>query len=279
MSNTLKSYFVSKKWDLSDKSNDGDQRKKAKESNLDWSLNQDDTDVFAEGIDSPRCASILHDCLKNLDKKVNEIHLLSTTTNHAQIKGTQQLKEVNDAIKFINERFEEFELDRREKEQEIAELKSNINSLNARLDKADRVLDRQEQYSRVNCLLIHDIEKENQENADEVVINVLKQEMDEETTHLDIDRSHRLENRKLDKSKPRLIIIKFCRYNVRARIFENKRKLKGKGTSVTESLTKTRMNKLQKAREEHGFRNVWSNDGKILYIEPNNHNRVKVFYD
>ena len=279
MSNTLKSYFGSKKWDLSDKSNDGDQRKKAKESNLDWSLNQDDTDVFAEGIDSPRCASILHDCLKNLDKKVNEIHLLSTTTNHAQIKGTQQLKEVNDAIKFINERFEEFELDRREKEQEIAELKSNINSLNARLDKADRVLDRQEQYSRVNCLLIHDIEKENQENADEVVINVLKQEMDEETTHLDIDRSHRLENRKLDKSKPRLIIIKFCRYNVRARIFENKRKLKGKGTSVTESLTKTRMNKLQKAREEHGFRNVWSNDGKILYIEPNNHNRVKVFYD
>ena len=279
MSNTLKSYFGSKKWDLSDKSNDGDERKKAKESNLDWSLNQDDTDVFAEGIDSPRCASILHDCLKNLDKKVNEIHLLSTTTNHAQIKGTQQLKEVNDAIKFINERFEEFELDRREKEQEIAELKSNINSLNARLDKADRVLDRQEQYSRVNCLLIHDIEKENQENADEVVINVLKQEMDEETTHLDIDRSHRLENRKLDKSKPRLIIIKFCRYNVRARIFENKRKLKGKGTSVTESLTKTRMNKLQKAREEHGFRNVWSNDGKILYIEPNNHNRVKVFYD
>ena len=279
MSNNLKSYFGNKKRDLSDKSNDGDERKKAKESNLDWSLNQDDTDVFAEGIDSPRCASILHDCLKNLDKKVNEIHLLSTTTNHAQIKGTQQLKEVNDAIKFINERFEEFELDRREKEQEIAELKSNINSLNARLDKADRVLDRQEQYSRVNCLLIHDIEKENQENADEVVINVLKQEMDEETTHLDIDRSHRLENRKLDKSKPRLIIIKFCRYNVRARIFENKRKLKGKGTSVTESLTKTRMNKLQKAREEHGFRNVWSNDGKILYIEPNNHNRVKVFYD
>ena len=47
MSNTLKSYFGSKKRDLSDKSNDGDERKKAKESNLDLSLNQDDTDVFA----------------------------------------------------------------------------------------------------------------------------------------------------------------------------------------------------------------------------------------
>ena len=55
--------------------------------------------------------------------------------------------------------------------------------------------------------------------------------------------------------------------------------MKGKQTSVTESLTKTRMEKLQKAREEHGFRNVWSNDGKILYIDVNDHNRVKVFYD
>ena len=279
MSNTLMSYSGSKKRDLSDKSNDGDERKKAKESNLDLSLNQDDTDVFAEGIDSPRCVSILYDCLKNLDKKVNEIHLLSTTANDAQIKGTQQLKEVNDPIKFVNEKFEELEVDRKEKEREIAELKSTINSLNVRLDKADRALDRQEQYSRRNCLLIHGIDEENQENTDEVVINVLKKEMDEEITHLDIDRSHRLGNRKLDKSKPRPIIIKFSRYNVRARIFKNKKKLKGKRTSVTESLAKTRMEKLQKVKEEHGFRNVWSNDGKILYIDANDHNKVKVFYD
>ena len=192
----------------------------------------------------------MYDCLKNLDKKVNEIHLLSTTANDAQIKGTQQLKEVNDPIKFVNEKFEELEVDRKEKEREIAELKSTINSLNVRLDKADRALDRQEQYSRRNCLLIHGIDEENQENTDEVVINVLKKEMDEEITHLDIDRSHCLGNRKFDTSKPRPIIIKFSRYNVRARIFKNKRKLKGKRTSVTESLTKTRMEKLEKARKE-----------------------------
>ena len=129
------------------------------------------------------------------------------------------------------------------------------------LDKANRPLDRQEQYSRRNCLLIHGINEENHENTDEVVINVLKKEMDEEITHLDIDRSHCLGNRKLDKSKPQPIIIKFSRYNIRARIFKNKRKLKGKRTSVTERLTKARMEKLQKAREKHGFWNVWSNDG------------------
>ena len=109
---------------------------------------------------------------------------------------------MNDVIKFINEKFEEFEADRREKEREIAELKSTINSLNVRLGKADRALDGQEQYSRRNFLLIHGTDEENQENTDEVVINVLKKEMDEEMTHLDIHRSHRLGNQKLDKSKP-----------------------------------------------------------------------------
>ena len=58
---------------------------------------------FSESINFPRCASVLYDCLKILDKKVNEIHLLSITTNDDQIKGTQQRKEVNDAIKFIKE--------------------------------------------------------------------------------------------------------------------------------------------------------------------------------
>ena len=55
------------------------------------------------------------------------MQLLSTTANNAQIKSTQQLKKVNDAIKLISEKFEELEADRREKEQEMPELKSTLN--------------------------------------------------------------------------------------------------------------------------------------------------------
>ena len=55
------------------------------------------------------------------------MQLLSTAANDAQIKSTQQLKKVNDAIKLISERFEELEADRREKEQEMPELKSTLN--------------------------------------------------------------------------------------------------------------------------------------------------------
>ena len=46
MSNTLKSCFAGNKKDLGDKSNDGDERKKAKEDSLDLSLKQDDAPLL-----------------------------------------------------------------------------------------------------------------------------------------------------------------------------------------------------------------------------------------
>ena len=44
-------------------------KKRRSESNLNTSLSKDDTDIFEEGIESPRCAGILYSCLQNLEKK------------------------------------------------------------------------------------------------------------------------------------------------------------------------------------------------------------------
>ena len=124
MSNTLKSYLgVRRETSVINRMMEMNERK------LDLSLNQDDPDLFSEDINSPTCTSISYDCLKNLDKKVHEMHLLLTIKNDTQIKGSQHLKGANDAIKFINEKFEGFKVDRREKEREIVELKSTMNLL------------------------------------------------------------------------------------------------------------------------------------------------------
>ena len=56
-------------------------------------------------------------------------------------------------------------------------------------------------------------------------------------------------------------------------------RLKGKTVSITESLTKRRVVELKKVREMYGFKNVWSQDGKILFSDVNDGNKVKVFYD
>ena len=67
------------------------------------------------------------------------------------------------------------------------------------------------------------------------------------------------------------------RYNTRNRIYRNKKKLKGTGTSVMENLTAKRINMLEKAREEHTFNNVWSHDCKIMFFDKNK-NKIKTYY-
>ena len=61
------------------------ERQRDRESSLKISLSKSGADIFEEGIESPRCAAILYSCLQNLEKEVNEIFELSSSTKEAQI--------------------------------------------------------------------------------------------------------------------------------------------------------------------------------------------------
>lgn len=54
---------------------------------------------------------------------------------------------------------------------------------------------------------------------------------------------------------------------VRNIIYRNKNVLKGKGISVREILTAKRIKMSEKARQLHGFGNVWSQHGKITFFD------------
>ena len=99
MSSTIKSYFEHKKRDLSDKSNNNKEVKKATESSLDLLLSKetnDDADVFTEGI---RNRVSIFKIVQNFESKINDIYELSFPTKDAQIKGARQLEEVSKSIK------------------------------------------------------------------------------------------------------------------------------------------------------------------------------------
>ena len=180
MISSIKSYFEREKTDLSNKLTNEEERKKFRETSLDLSLSKeksDDIDVFAEGIESPRCKSIVYDCLKNLELKVNEIFELSSSTKDAQIKGAKQLEDVSESTKFINENFEEDEADQKQKEKEIAELNKDLTSLKEKFSQVDKMLDRQEQYSRRNCLLVDGAEEKNNKDTDPEIINIVKNDL------------------------------------------------------------------------------------------------------
>ena len=145
-----------------------------------------------------------------------------------------------------------------------------------KVDKLSSLVDRQEQYSSRNCILIHGVKENQNEDTDEVVINKIKIEMDLDISPRDIDCTHRIGV--LTKGKNRPIIVKFVRYMDRRRVFTNKKRLKGKNMTITERLTKIRMSALKEARNKFGFSSIWTADGKILYKEEGDA-QTKVYFD
>ena len=109
-----------------------------------------------------------------------------------------------------------------------------------------------------------------------MVLDVINNTINIEMSQISIDRSHRLGKWKGPGQKPRAIIVQFTRYKDRHHVFTNKKLLKGSSIPVTDSLTLKRMEHLKKAREEHGFTNVWALDGKIMFRE--NYSNTKVYY-
>ena len=51
---------------------------------------------------------------------------------------------------------------------------------------------------------------------------------------------------------------------------------KGKGVSITESLTSFRLKKLEETRVKYGFKNVWTIDGCIMFKDANG--KPSVYY-
>ena len=135
--------------------------------------------------------------------------------------------DLNKTVNFRCDKFDEFERDKAEKEIIINDLKKNVNDMSVTIESLKGSLDRQEQYSRRNCLLIHGLPESKNENTDELLIDTIKEKMGEEIKKDEIDRSHRLRTTK-NNGKNRPIIITFARYNTRYRIFKNKKKLREK---------------------------------------------------
>ena len=95
-------------------------------------------------------------------------------------------------ITFINEKFVEFEKEIKNNNKEIKSLRKENSYLMKRLEEMDAVLDRQEQYSRCNCLLIRGVHEVEGDDTNELSIKVIEEHTNQKIKPEDIDKSHRL---------------------------------------------------------------------------------------
>ena len=131
----------------------------------------------------------------------------------------------------------------------INSLEEKVSGLTEKVDKLSSLVDRQEQYSRRNCGLIHGVKENQNEDTDEIVLN--KSEIDLAISSGDIDRTHRISVPSQSENRP--IIVKFLRYTDRRRVFTNKKRLKGKKMSINEILTKITMSALKEAKNKFEY--------------------------
>lgn len=122
-------------------------------------------------------------------------------------------------------------------------------------------LDALEQYSRRNNVRIFGIRESANESTDDIVLNLFKSKLNLSLNVSDIERSHRLGKRNSEKT--RAIIVKFASYRQKALVYGAKKNLKNSGITITEDITKPRLEILQEARKVLGTRNTWTSDGKI----------------
>ena len=97
---------------------------------------------------------------------------------------------MTESIKFINEKFEEMETDRKEEQSQISELQNEVKTLIEKAEQMDRSLDRHKQYSGRNFL--YPWYERKREDTAKVVIEIFKREIQEKVSVIDTDRPHRL---------------------------------------------------------------------------------------
>ena len=77
---------------------------------------------------------------------MKEIFVLAKSTQEQQIKSGKQLNALHDSIKFISDKFKEYEEDRAKGNEIISNLQLEVRTLSSKVSKLEKQADQQEQY-------------------------------------------------------------------------------------------------------------------------------------
>ena len=109
--------------------------KKVREGSLEENPEVDS--VFTNSIDSPECLQMLFNCLRNVEKNIKEMREMQEKTQSSQFKGELQLNELNEAVELITKKNDQYETERKKKENlhwKVSEMSNELEVLKNSLD-------------------------------------------------------------------------------------------------------------------------------------------------
>ncbi|CAG9816512.1 unnamed protein product [Phaedon cochleariae] len=148
-------------------------------------------------------------------------------------------------------------------EEIITKLVSENNNLKLQVHSLSVQMDKTEQYSRRNNILILGVPEEDKEKTVDTVSTIIKSKMDINLSTDNIDRCHRIGSFE-NKDKKRPILVTFDTYKTKKMVFDKKKNLRSTGITFKEDLTHIRVRMYKMAMEKLNFKNVWSIDGAVF---------------
>lgn len=160
---------------------------------------------------------------------------------------------------------------------ELQDTVDKVIDLQNKFNEIEDILDEQEQYSRRNCLVLYGVPENDRENASNVIMNIMKSNLNIDVKPGDIDRCHRLGSR-FGRERPRGIIVKFSNYNIRDMVYRTKKRLKGSTPKmyIMESLTAKRAKLLDDLRKKYTDKLAanWTQDGRLYLLTKSDQRHV-----
>ena len=112
-------------------------------------------------------------------EKANNTYIFDNTNKLNEIKGKSHLQEFIDDVDFITKKFDLLKHERKVREEIVNNLTENVSKLAQKVDDLSGAVEKQEQYSRGNCLVLHGIhEKKQQEKTGKLCIKAKNEHLD-----------------------------------------------------------------------------------------------------
>nr|CAI5856437.1 unnamed protein product [Callosobruchus analis] len=200
----------------------------------------------------------------------DEIKISVSSTINSVLKSDEFLdqliqKVTENVIKTLEARFAELEKKLHDNSSVIMELKEETGLLRYENECLSQKYDDLEQAGRVNNLRIFKVKEKPQEKLVDEVINIIKSHLGVNVEHKDILLCTRIG--KMEKARPRGILLKLTSILKKQEIFNKKKNLKGSGIVLKEDLTDHRLKLMEEAVEKTSLKSVWSYNGRVYVMK------------
>ena len=129
--------------------------------------------VFVSSLKVPECVEILLNCMENVENQKKKIMDLIESTQTIQIKGESHLKDLQGSVYFIIAKLINTKKKLKKKRRKKCLLEKCLMDAINKIVSLEQKTDKQEQYSRWNCVLVYGFPENNTENSDDVVISTI----------------------------------------------------------------------------------------------------------